>query len=74
MIKKFADHFNPSNMKQVESAHPAFTPASCKTMVKKFHPASTTPNTEFIQGSKVESDSGVPKTKWWAKMEKAQLN
>jgi hypothetical protein len=74
MIKKFADHFNPMNEQQLNKAKPSFTPGSLKSLVKKFHPASTKPNTEFTNEAKKMPTSGVPKTKWWSKMEKAQLN
>ena len=76
MIIKLAEHFNPMNDQQLSKAKKSFTPndTDCKNIVKSFHPASTKPNSEFLQEAKKMPTSGVPKTKWWAKMEKAQLN
>jgi hypothetical protein len=74
MIIKLAEIFNIPLKQQNESAKPNFTPIHLTNEVKKFHPASTTSNNPLIQNAKKEACSGVPKTKWWKKMEKAQLN
>lgn len=74
MIIKLAEHFNPANTNQLEKAKKSFTPSEHTGLVKKFHPSSVKPNTEFLNEAKKVPQSGIPKTKWWAKMEKAQLN
>ena len=74
MIIKLADHFNPTNDKQLKQAAPSFTPNDKKSIVSKFHTASIKSNAPFIADAKQKPVSGIPKTKWWKKMEKAQLN
>jgi len=74
MIIKLAEHFNPINEQQLNKAKPSFTPTSEKSIVAAFHTASVKPNTEFLQNAKKMPVSGIPKTKWWKKMQKAQLN
>lgn len=74
MIIKLATVFNVPDIQQRKAAKHNFTPIHLEKEVKSFHPASTKSNNILIAESKKEATSGVPTTKWWKKMEKAQLN
>lgn len=73
MILKLAI-FNHIKDKQTAQAQSNCTPNHLTSTIKSFHPASASSNKHLIANAKQEATSGVPKTKWWAKMEKAQLN
>ena len=74
MIIKLATIFNVPASQQVVAAKSNFSPKHLESVVKKFHPASTSSNAPLIENAKQQATSGIPKTKWWAKMQKAQLN
>lgn len=75
MIIKLATIFNvPAQQQAAIAAKSNFYPKHLETKVKNFHPASTSSNAPLIENAKQQATSGIPKTKWWAKMEKAQLN
>jgi hypothetical protein len=73
-MNKNASIFNHPKAMQTKQAVSSFTPKHLASSVKAFHPASTSSNKHLIANAKQEATSGTPKTKWWAKMEKAQLN
>ena len=74
MIIKLAVIFNPVKMKEMELAKTDFTPAPLKNFVKKFHPASAASNKTLNMEAKQEAVTGIPKTKWWDRMERTQKN
>ena len=74
MIIKLAAIFNPMKLKQLKMAKPDFTPKPLTSFVKKFHPASASSNAILNAEGKQEAVTGIPKTKWWKKMERVQLN